>query len=184
MLRRTFYFVTAGAGVTLLGPTRGQNVTNQLRTVGRFNSRMAQFQQKTIIDQRPAPPQSLLLVSPHVSESFKPPAKSTNATMPAVAEPSVRTTVAAFDAASSKAVEAGRMLRQGQEIQARGDIPNALRSFDAAETEARRVGDRVTAGVAALNHARTLQTGLELDLVQPHQRGQVMESYTRARADP
>src|SRR2546427_13252568 len=118
MLRRTFYFVTAGAGVTLLGPTQGQNVTNQLRTVGRFNSRMAQFQQKTIIDQRPAPPQSLLLVSPHVSESFKPPAKSTNATMPAVAEPSVSTTVASVYAASAKVVKARAVLEQEQEIHA------------------------------------------------------------------
>ena len=70
MLRKNFFFLVMINFVTGISPIKGQDVTNHFGAVGKSKLRPIQFQRKMIIDERPAPSQSLILGPVHISGSL------------------------------------------------------------------------------------------------------------------
>lgn len=82
-----------------------------------------------------------------------------------------------LEAPSSKSIEATDLLKEARQAQTKGDWKAAIRSFDKAEDAARRANDYQTAGVVALNHARSLQSAVALDPTLTNERPRIIQKY-------
>jgi tetratricopeptide (TPR) repeat protein len=179
MLPNRFIFVALATILGFVCLSQAQNKTN----VHPLILRPPHFQQRAIIDQRPAPPQDQLREARTLTDRFIPPAKTAVPWNPQSAEASIRSPGNILVPVTPKAAEASRVLLVAQQLHAKGDLTNALNSFDNAESIARRLGDQETAGVAALNYARALQTAPGFDAAQAGQRLRVVKKYQIAVAD-